>query len=232
MAAPTPVSSLVHSSTLVTAGVYLIFRFFPRLFYAPIRLFLIVMGGLTMLMAGMAAIQEIDIKKIVALSTLSQLGVIITSLGAGLFTFAYFHMLSHAFFKALLFMTVGAIIHISRDYQDLRKIRLASNYCYLTLRLRLAANLSLCGMPFISGFYSKDLCIEIFAISDQSVLAISIFFIATALTAAYTTRFILMVYLRTNRTTPYNWVADKDAIINLSILGLYPLSVVGGCLLR
>ena len=201
MAAPTPVSSLVHSSTLVTAGVYLIIRFFPRLNMGNFSKYLLLVGSLTMLIAGMAAMAEMDIKKIVALSTLRQLGVIITTLGAKLYKLAYFHILSHAFFKALLFITVGALIHISRDFQDLRKIRIFSSTTSTTLRFRLAANLSLCGMPFLRGFYSKDLCIEIFIISSQVSLATLIFYLATALTAAYTSRFIYLVYISNSRKT-------------------------------
>lgn len=192
-------SSLVHSSTLVTAGVYLIIRFFPRLGQGNLRVYLLGVGRLTILIAGLAAIKEIDIKKIVALSTLRQLGVIITSIGAKLYILAYFHILSHAFFKALLFITVGAMIHLSRDYQDLRKIRAFSNTTCSTLSLRLAANMSLCGLPFIRGFYSKDLCIEGFMVSGQSRLAMLIFYVATALTAAYTARFIYLVFIPNNR---------------------------------
>lgn len=185
-----------------------------------------------MLIAGLAAIKEIDIKKIVALSTLSQLGVIITSIGAQLFSLAYFHMLSHAFFKALLFITVGAIIHLSRDFQDLRKIRAMSSFTQSTLRFSVAANLSLCGLPFIRGFYSKDACIEIFASTGHSSLAIVIFFVATGLTAAYTARFIKLTYIPHNRRIATLWAKDKDAAINNSIFGLFPLSVVGGCMLN
>lgn len=233
MAAPTPVSSLVHSSTLVTAGVYLIFRFFPQIIQLKYRLYLTLIGGLTMLIAGMAAILEIDIKKIVALSTLSQLGVIISTLGAGLYKIAFFHLLSHAYFKALLFIAVGAIIHISRDYQDLRKISLIRATSPVTLRLSLCANLSLCGLPFTSGFFSKDSCIEAFIVAQQPIVSVIIFYLATALTVAYTVRFILMVNLaQTSTIVPVFFCYDKDFRINYSILGLFPLALMGGSLLR
>lgn len=201
IAAPTPVSSLVHSSTLVTAGVYLIFRFYPRLVQREIRVILLFLGSLTILMAGIAALKEIDIKKIIALSTLRQLGVIITSLGAGLYSLAYIHILSHAFFKAMLFITVGALIHISRDYQDLRKISLWSFSCPLTLSLNFRANVRLCGLPFTRGFYSKDLCIELFMGSQQTLILSIVFYLATALTAAYTVRFIVLVVFRLIRSS-------------------------------
>ena len=231
IAAPTPVSSLVHSSTLVTAGVYLIFRFFPRLFWGNCRIYLLVVGVITIVIAGLAALAEIDIKKIVALSTLSQLGVIITCMGRGAHVVAFFHLVSHAFFKALLFITVGAIIHISRDYQDLRKIRIQCPVGPATLRMRLAANFRLCGIPFTSGFYSKDLCIELFVSSNQLMLIMCIFYVATCLTAAYTTRFIILVISSFSLSPNIWWINDKDVFINFSILALLPLAVAGGSLM-
>jgi NADH-ubiquinone oxidoreductase chain 5 len=113
IAAPTPVSSLVHSSTLVTAGVYLIFRFENLLILLNINTLLLGLGCLTIFIARLRAFFEIDIKKIVALSTLRQLGVIITRLGAGFRILGFFHLLSHAFFKALLFIRAGNLIHRS-----------------------------------------------------------------------------------------------------------------------
>merc|ERR1712002_1066430 len=124
IAAPTPVSALVHSSTLVTAGVYLLIRINIFLVNTTASTVLIITGTLTIFMAGCAAILEIDIKKVIALSTLSQLGVIIIIIGAGAPVLAYFHLLSHAFFKAILFICAGIIIHNIKDYQDIRKIRI------------------------------------------------------------------------------------------------------------
>ena len=121
IAAPTPVSALVHSSTLVTAGVYLLFRFSPLFRETWVRACLCATGSITMVLAGMRALEETDSKKIVALSTLRQLGLIIIRLGVGGAFIAFFHLLSHAFFKALLFIVVGNIIHLSLRYQDLRK---------------------------------------------------------------------------------------------------------------
>ncbi len=231
IAAPTPVSSLVHSSTLVTAGVYLIFRFYPRLSHGLEGHWLLVTGAATMLMAGLAALKEIDMKKIVALSTLSQLGVIITSMGAGLYTFAYFHIIAHAYFKALLFITVGAIIHMSCDYQDLRKTRSLSFMCPLTLSFNFRANLSLCGGPFIAGFYSKDRCIEGFIGQDFSSFLSGVFFVATALTVIYTFRFIYLIFSSSLWRPSLSWANDKDFNINFSMLILFPLAVFGGRLL-
>jgi len=124
MAAPTPVSALVHSSTLVTAGVYLLIRINILLVRFEILEILIMLGTFTIFIAGGAAMFEMDIKKIIALSTLSQLGAMVMGLGMGSPTMAYFYLLSHAFFKAMLFICAGIIIHNIKDYQDIRKIGL------------------------------------------------------------------------------------------------------------
>merc|ERR1711887_500146 len=150
IAAPTPVSALVHSSTLVTAGVYLLIRINILLVNTTASIILIVTGALTIFIAGCAAILEIDIKKVIALSTLSQLGVIIIIIGAGAPVLAYFHLLSHAFFKAILFICAGIIIHNIKDYQDIRKIRISKNFIPITTAVILIANISLCGLPFLS----------------------------------------------------------------------------------
>lgn len=231
MAAPTPVSSLVHSSTLVTAGVYLLFRFSHTFAFSTAKLIVLSLGALTILIAGLAALFEIDIKKIIALSTLSQLGVIILTLGIGAHLTGYFHMLSHAFFKALLFMTIGAIIHIANDYQDLRKTRILPSFSPLTLAFSLGANLRLCGLPFLRGFYSKDLCIELEVRNIFSLPLTLIFYLATGLTAAYTTRLIKLVLSSSEKSPAINWARDKDTYINLSMIVLFLLSVIGsGCL--
>lgn len=161
-------SSLVHSSTLVTAGVYLLFRFRDWLVCSAYLPYLLTTGALTIIIAGATALKELDIKKIVALSTLSQLGLMMTALGLGLYETAFFHLLTHAFFKALLFITVGNIIHLSRDFQDLRKIRLIE-FCFpVSLSFSLVANRRLCGFPFLAGFYSKDLILELILTSPQN----------------------------------------------------------------
>lgn len=156
MAAPTPVSALVHSSTLVTAGVYLIFRFYNLLSHEVLNLLAIV-GCLTIFFSGLSAIAETDLKKVVALSTLSQLGLIVSSFGVGASIIAFFHLLTHAFMKALLFMSVGNIIHFVNSYQDSRVSSLNIITIPFTGILYIIPNISLSGIPFIAGFYSKDL---------------------------------------------------------------------------
>ena len=157
MAAPTPVSALVHSSTLVTAGVYLTFRFFYVFQINNIIEALLTIGTLTILIAGIAALKETDAKKIVALSTLSQLGLIISALGLCLHKIAFFHLITHAFIKAMLFISIGNLIHSSIDYQDIRKSRIIFNMFPMSRCFFFIGNLGLCGFPFLAGFYSKDL---------------------------------------------------------------------------
>lgn len=159
MAAPTPVSALVHSSTLVTAGVYLLIRFSSFL-RSNSQTMLLVLSVLTMFIAGLVASFEFDIKKIIALSTLSQLGVIIFSISLGLYTIAFFHLAAHALFKALLFLCAGSVIHGYNGSQDIRNFGSAAlNYPLVSVLINFA-NLSLCGIPFLSGFYSKDMVVE------------------------------------------------------------------------
>lgn len=194
IAAPTPVSSLVHSSTLVTAGVYLLFRFKDTLRFArdlrPVMLLMV--GSLTIVMAGCAGICEDDLKKIVALSTLSQLGLIISCLGLCAPQLAFFHLLSHAYFKALLFMTTGSMIHSLGGYQDLRVVSLPVRGSLKTGSLLMVSNISLIGLPFLRGFYSKDILLE-FAMSSRMGMLVAFFFgVGTVLTVLYTSRFMIL----------------------------------------
>lgn len=121
-----------------------------------------------MLMAGLAAINEIDIKKVIALSTLSQLGVIIIALGLGSPHLSFFHLLSHAYFKAMLFICAGSLIHSIKEYQDIRTISLSERGRVKVMSILIIANFSLCGLPFISGFYSKDLILELLLLNNIS----------------------------------------------------------------
>jgi NADH-ubiquinone oxidoreductase chain 5 len=168
-------------------------------------------------MAGASALKELDIKKIVALSTLRQLGLIIATLGLGIYEIAYFHLLTHAFFKALLFMAVGNIIHLSRDFQDLRKISLIE-FCYpVRLSFSLVANCSLCGLPFMAGFYSKDLILELILIGSENYLISFLIFAAVGLTTMYTVRFVFLIICGSLSRVPCLNGGDNDWIIGTSI---------------
>jgi len=154
IAAPTPVSALVHSSTLVTAGVYLLVRFNFAI-YSWFS-WIIWVGAITTVIAGLAALIELDIKKIIALSTLRQLGIIIFTLGLGEPGLCWLHLIRHAYFKAILFIGAGSIIHTIKDYQDLRKIGSWAKRNQFISRIYIRGSMRLCGMPFLRGFFFKD----------------------------------------------------------------------------
>ena len=180
MAAPTPVSALVHSSTLVTAGVYLLIRFNVLLVDTFLGQFLLVISGLTIFISGLGANFEFDLKKIIALSTLRQLGLIIRILSMGFPILAFFHLLTHALFKALLFICAGAIIHNIINSQDIRTIGGLCLSIPLTTTCFNIANLALCGIPFLAGFYSKDIILELVIISYTNILIFFFFFFQQA----------------------------------------------------
>nr|AFQ62192.1 NADH dehydrogenase subunit 5 [Hydroporus palustris] len=187
MAAPTPVSALVHSSTLVTAGVFLLIRF-NTVLSDNMNLYLLFIGVLTMFMAGLGANFEFDLKKIIALSTLSQLGLMMSILALGNYKLAFFHLLTHAMFKALLFMCAGCVIHNLKDIQDIRFMGNLMVHMPLTCISMNISNLALCGMPFLAGFYSKDLILEFVSMSNLSIIMYLLFFMSTGLTVCYSFR--------------------------------------------
>nr|QNV49098.1 NADH dehydrogenase subunit 5 [Isara chinensis] len=229
MAAPTPVSALVHSSTLVTAGVFLLIRFFPFLntlsAFKPTLLFISV---LTLLMAGIGANYENDLKKIIALSTLSQLGVMMMSLGMGMPYLALFHLYTHALFKALLFLCAGMIIHNSSNTQDIRHMGLLFSQAPLTVACMNIANLSLCGAPFMSGFYSKDLILELSLFSPTNFLMVFLMFLATGLTAAYSFRLSFCSLWSPMKNTGYHSKQEFDPYVNWATTILSLAAIVGG----
>lgn len=196
MAAPTPVSSLVHSSTLVTAGVYLLIRHEYFFVNNHINICILVIGAFTIRMASISALFETDLKKIVALSTLSQLGVIFLRLGLGAYLLSYFHLLTHAFFKALLFLATGAIIHRRKDYQDLRITGRSRSSLPTINSFILISRFSLIGLPFISAFFSKEIILEHIILKNFNIVIYIIIILGVALTAIYRVRFIFLVFSR------------------------------------
>nr|YP_002229146.1 NADH dehydrogenase subunit 5 [Ascaloptynx appendiculata]ACH89995.1 NADH dehydrogenase subunit 5 [Ascaloptynx appendiculata] len=231
MAAPTPVSALVHSSTLVTAGVYLLIRFNLLIMSTYLSKLLLLLSVLTMFMAGLGANYEYDLKKIIALSTLSQLGLMMSILSLGYAYLAFFHLLTHALFKALLFMCAGSIIHNMSNTQDIRMMGGLVQMMPLTCTCFNVANLALCGMPFLAGFYSKDLILEIVSMNSLNVLIYILYFLSTGLTVCYSMR--LTYY---SLTGPFNFsslssVSDCYWLMLKGMLGLLFLAISGGSML-
>nr|YP_010411411.1 NADH dehydrogenase subunit 5 [Agrilus sichuanus]URN73057.1 NADH dehydrogenase subunit 5 [Agrilus sichuanus] len=230
MAAPTPVSSLVHSSTLVTAGVYLLIRFFNCL-GSSLLMILLFLGCFTMFMAGLGANLEFDLKKIIALSTLSQLGLMMSIIAMGEPLLGFFHLLTHALFKALLFMCAGCMIHNLMDCQDIRYMGNMSVFMPLTCSMFNISNLALSGMPFLAGFYSKDLILEIVSLSYLNVFIYLIFFISTGLTFSYTIRLLFYTVFGNLNFFSFFSISDSGLIMTKGMMGLILFVIFGGSML-
>ena len=231
IAAPTPVSALVHSSTLVTAGVYLLIRINLIIIEINIAYILLLIGIITIIIAGITAIIEIDIKKIIALSTLRQLGIIMLILGIGNPMLSFFHLLSHAFFKAILFMCAGIIIHNIKDYQDIRKIGISYNNLNFCISIIIIANIRLCGLPFLRGFYSKDLIIEIILIKGKNLFLFIFIIIGTILTVLYSCRLNFLVRLNFLKLESLFFISENSIFIIIGIIFLLPFSIIGGIII-
>nr|YP_010610661.1 NADH dehydrogenase subunit 5 [Cirroteuthis muelleri]WAP91416.1 NADH dehydrogenase subunit 5 [Cirroteuthis muelleri] len=229
MAAPTPVSALVHSSTLVTAGVFLIIRFYPYLIkfdlFFPIMVYISV---ITTFMSGISAINEYDMKKIIALSTLSQLGVMMLSLGLGMPMLALFHLYTHAMFKALLFMCGGNIIHCYMGNQDMRSISGVSVKMPFTSMCLNVSNMALCGFPFLAGFYSKDLIIEKMLSSGINLLMMILGLVGVCLTVFYSMRLSFYMIWNSEIKGSYNNICDDDVYMFVSMCILVSWTLWGG----
>nr|YP_009351684.1 NADH dehydrogenase subunit 5 [Ruptitermes arboreus]AQP30386.1 NADH dehydrogenase subunit 5 [Ruptitermes arboreus] len=227
MAAPTPVSALVHSSTLVTAGVYLLIRFSPSFSYW-LNIFLLLVSSLTMFMAGLGANFEYDLSSIIALSTLSQLGLMIMTISVGLSTLAFFHLLTHALFKALLFMCAGGVIHSMGDSQDIRFMGGISVYMPFTSSCLMVANFALCGMPFLAGFYSKDFILEMFSMGYINMFGFFLLFLSTGLTVCYSFRLFYFVMCGDfNFFSSYS-MGETNYNMLIGMVGLLVMSILGG----
>ena len=233
IAAPTPVSALVHSSTLVTAGIFIIVRFYYLLASWPLFNFLaLFIGTITLLIAGIGANHEHDLKKIIALSTLRQLGVIMLSLGLGAWNLTLFHLYTHALFKALLFLCAGAIIHNNSNVQDIRSFGALANQMPLTIACLNIANLALCGAPFLRGFYSKDLILETCLYNPRNLVAVVLIFLATGITAAYSIRLSLVTLWQESSNVPLTQNSDEDWITTTPIIILTLAAITGGLILQ
>nr|AXI98565.1 NADH dehydrogenase subunit 5 [Pseudoniphargus elongatus] len=229
MAAPTPVSSLVHSSTLVTAGVYLLIRFYPIMSEKYFLWFgLMVISVMTMLFSGLGANFETDIKKVVALSTLSQLGLMMTILSAGMVSLSFFHLVTHAMFKSSLFMCVGFMMHNLSGNQDGRNMGGFKWMSPLMMKYFLVVNMALMGFPFLAGFYSKDLLLETMFMMNNNYLIILSLILGTGFTFSYSLRIMYMVSGSSSTSPSVSEIGDMEKNVFNSILGLVSASIVMG----
>lgn len=231
IAAPTPVSALVHSSTLVTAGVYLMIRFRIYLVERGINEILLYFSVITIFISGLIANFEFDLKKIIALSTLRQLGLIIIILRLGYSILSYYHLLTHAIFKSLLFIGAGVIIHLIKNNQDIRFIGGLVEFIPFTILRFQITLIALCGFPFFSGFYSKDLIMEFVYTRKINFILYLIILISLVFTVIYSLR--LGYYTFINEIKFFRIIRIyENNIIGISILLLTISRIFFGSILN
>jgi len=204
MEGPTPVSALIHAATMVTAGIFLIIRCSPLFEYSTkVLSIIVILGVLTSFFAATVGLVQNDIKKIIAYSTCSQLGYMSFVCGFSQYNVSLFHLSNHAFFKALLFLGAGSVIHAMGNEQDIRRMGGLVNFMPVTYIVMLIGSLSLCGFPFLSGFYSKDFILEVslYVYSLPSFFCYWLGVITALFTAIYSFRLIFIVFL--NKTNSY-----------------------------
>ena len=223
MEGPTPVSALIHAATMVTAGVFLVVRCSPMFEFSEFALNLVtVVGMITAIFAASVALVQNDIKKIVAYSTCSQLGYMFFAAGVGAYHVAMFHLFTHAFFKALLFLGAGSVIHAFKDEQDIRKMGGIRKKLPYTYAFMLIGTLALTGFPFLSGFYSKDAIIEFAYLKDSSLgnYASTIGILTALLTSIYSWRLFFRTFHGpyNNKKIPINETHESPLVMLMPLV--------------
>nr|ADI99796.1 NADH dehydrogenase subunit 5 [Hydra vulgaris] len=228
MEGPTPVSALIHAATMVTAGVFLIIRMSPIFeLSSTVLILIIIIGSLTSFFSATIGMVQNDLKKVIAYSTCSQLGYMIMICGFSFYDLSLFHLINHGFFKALLFLSAGSIIHAINDEQDMRKYGALKNFLPLIFIFIIIGSIALLGLPFLSGFYSKDLIVEVALFSNFLSFSVWISISAVFITAFYSLRLIYFTFINNPQQSINNFnnihESDYKIIISLSLLILFSI---------
>jgi len=233
MEGPTPVSALIHAATMVTAGVYLLMRSSPLIEYSNTVLLLCLwIGAITTVFSSLIGLFQQDIKKVIAYSTMSQLGMMVIAIGLSSYNVAIFHLVNHAFYKGLLFLGAGAVIHAVADNQDFRRYGGLKSFLPLTYSVMLIASLSLVAFPFMTGFYSKDFIIES-AYGQFCFSSVVVYFVST-IGAMFTTLYSVKVLYLTFLTSPngpivnYKHAHEGDIFMSMPLIILAIFSIFFG----
>ena len=235
MEGPTPISALIHAATMVTAGIFMVARLSPiyelTLFTND---FILLVGASTALFIGVIVIVENDIKKVIAYSTISQLGYMVAALGINAYTVSFFHLYTHAFFKALLFLCAGSVIMSLHHNQDIRKMGGLKSKLPITYISFMIGTLCIIGFPLTSGFFSKDLILEVMLYDNEtlSFIAYIMLLIGALVTTVYSIRLLFLVFYNEYRGEDFNHIREQSSVITIPLIILSVLSLFSGYLIE